>query len=161
MLVVGLPDKDVNESRTQVRAAMASLSLDVPPGWVIVNLTPADLAKASSHYDVPIALAVLSARCIVPVDALESYVAFGEVGLDGSLAAAPGALPAAMAVQAWEKHLICPQACGAEAVWAGADVIAAPSLIALINHFRTGPRSAPPEPGGVRDVDAKRGRPVA
>jgi magnesium chelatase family protein len=154
MYVVGLPDKAVNESRERVRAGLASLGLDVPPGRVIVNLAPADLPKEGAHYDLPIALAVLAAMGVVPVDALESSVAFGELGLDGGIAAAPGVLPAAMAAVGWDKRLICPAACGAEAAWAGGAVVAAPSLIALINHFRTGPRLPLPKPGDVQESPA-------
>jgi magnesium chelatase family protein len=156
MFIVGLPDKAVNESRERVRAALCSLGLDVPAGRVIVNLAPADLPKEGAHYDLPIALAVLAAMGVVPVDSVENSVAFGELGLNGALAAAPGALPAAMAAVGWGQRLICPAACGPEAAWAGGDVVAAPSLIALINHVRTGPRLPPPSPGLVADgVDAR------
>ncbi len=136
IVIVGLGDKAVSESRERVRAAFASLGLAVPAGRVIVNLAPADLPKEGSHYDLPIALALMAEIGVVPKDALDSALAFGELGLDGSLAATPGALPAAMAAHAMGLKLICPAACGAEAAWADGDVLAAPSLIALINHFR-------------------------
>ncbi|NWG53222.1 MAG: YifB family Mg chelatase-like AAA ATPase [Hydrogenophilaceae bacterium] len=136
IVIVGLGDKAVSESRERVRAAFAGLGLAVPAGRVIVNLAPADLPKEGAHYDLPIALALLAEIGVMPKDALETALAFGELGLDGSLAATPGALPAAMAAQAMGLSFICAEASGAEAAWADGRVIAAPSLIALVNHFR-------------------------
>ncbi|MBL8674614.1 MAG: ATP-binding protein, partial [Rhodospirillales bacterium] len=83
--VVGLPDKAVGESRERVRAALAALGLGLPPRRIIVNLSPADLAKEGSHYDLPIALALMAAIGVVPPDILEGYVALGELALDGAL----------------------------------------------------------------------------
>ncbi len=136
IVIVGLGDKAIAESRERVRAAFASLGLAIPAGRVIVNLAPADLPKEGSHYDLPIALAMMAAIGAVPRDALDGVVAFGELGLDGALAPAPGALPAAMAAQAMGKAFLCPAQCGAEAAWADGEIIAAPSLMALVNHFR-------------------------
>lgn len=149
VVIVGLGDKAVSESRERVRAAFASLGLAIPAGRVIVNLAPADLPKEGAHYDLPIALALMAAIGAIPKDALDGVVAFGELGLDGALAPAPGALPAAMAAQAMGCAFLCPAASGSEAAWAGGEVIAAPSLIALINHFRGGAGLKPPERGAL------------
>jgi magnesium chelatase family protein len=144
IVIVGLGDKAVTEARERVRAAFASIGLAIPPGRLIVNLAPADLPKEGTHYDLPIALAMMAAIGALPHDALEGVVCFGEVGLDGSLASAPGALPAAMAAHGMGAAFLCPEACGSEAAWAGGEVLAAPSLLALINHFRGGaPLRAP------------------
>jgi magnesium chelatase family protein len=147
--VVGLGDKAVSESRERVRAAFASLGLAIPAGRVIVNLAPADLPKEGSHYDLPIALAMMGAIGAIPPDALEASLAFGELGLDGSIRPAPGALPAAMAAVGAGLRFICSAEQGSEAAWAGGEVVAGGSLIALVNHFRGGARTPPPEPGGV------------
>ncbi len=147
IVIVGLGDKAIAESRERVRAAFASIGLAIPAGRLIVNLAPADLPKEGTHYDLPIALAMMAAIGAMPRDALDGVVAFGEVGLDGSLAASPGALPAAMAAHGMGSAFICPEACGAEAAWAGGEVIAAPSLLSLINHFRGGAQLKPPERG--------------
>lgn len=149
MVIVGLGDKAVSEARERVRAAFASIGLAIPAGRLIVNLAPADLPKEGSHYDVPIALAMMAAIGALPRDALDGVVCFGELGLDGALAAAPGALPAAMAAQGMGAGFICPEACGAEAAWAGGEVIAAPTLLSLVNHFRGGTALKPPERGDV------------
>ena len=149
IVIVGLGDKAVSESRERVRAAFASIGLAIPPDRIVVNLAPADLPKEGTHYDLPIALAMMAAIGALPHDALDGVVCFGEVGLDGALAPTPGALPAAMAAHGMGAALICPQACGAEAAWAGGEVIAAPSLLSLVNHFRGGAALQPPERGDL------------
>lgn len=164
MVIVGLGDKAVSEARERVRAAFASIGLAIPAGRMIVNLAPADLPKEGSHYDVPIALAMMAAIGALPRDALDGVLCFGELGLDGALAPAPGALPAAMAAHGLGAAFICPEACGAEAAWAGGEVIAAPTLLSLINHFRGGAALKPPERGdlvsedGVPDLRDVRGQ---
>jgi len=145
--VVGLPDKAVGESRERVRAALHALGLALPPKRITVNLAPADLAKEGSHYDLPIAIGLLVAMDILPADEVESYVALGELGLDGSLAPVAGILPAALAAAGRGQGLICPAASGGEAAWAGALEILAPrNLLALVNHFKGSQVLSPPEP---------------
>jgi magnesium chelatase family protein len=138
MHIVGLPDKAVAESRERVQAALHASGLAMPPKKVTVNLAPADLPKEGSHFDLPIALAMMAALGAIPGDALTNYVVLGELNLDGTLAPVTGALPAAIGANALGKGLICPADSGAEAAWAGADIdiIAPRSLIALANHFR-------------------------
>jgi magnesium chelatase family protein len=145
--VVGLPDKAVGESRERVRAALHALGLALPPKRITVNLAPADLAKEGSHYDLPIAIGLLVAMDILPADEVETYVALGELGLDGSLAPVAGILPAALAAAGRGQGLICPAASGGEAAWAGALEILAPrNLLALVNHFKGSQVLSPPEP---------------
>jgi magnesium chelatase family protein len=143
--VVGLPDKAVGESRERVRACFRALGLALPPQRITVNLSPADLAKEGSHYDLPIALGLLAAMGVLPRESVEGFVALGELALDGSLCRVPGVLPAAIAAQAAGRGVICPAVCGGEAAWGGFDpvhgtdrppIIAAPSLLSLINHLR-------------------------
>ena len=138
MHIVGLGDKAVAESRERVQAALHASGLSIPSDKVTVNLAPADLPKEGSHYDLPIALAMMAALGAIPGDALDSYVVMGELGLDGTIAAVNGALPAAIGANALGKGLICPASSGAEAAWAGEDldVLAPRSLIAMANHFK-------------------------
>ena len=98
--VVGLPDKAVAESRERVRAALNALGLALPPRRITVNLAPADLAKEGSHFDLPIALGLLGAMGVLPVDEIAGYMALGELALDGALLPVAGVLPAAMAAAA-------------------------------------------------------------
>ena len=117
--VVGLPDKAVAESRERVRAALTAIGLALPPKRITVNLAPADLPKEGSHYDLPIALGLLGAVGVVSGDALSRYAVLGELSLDGAITQVAGALPAAIGANERGLGLICPQACGAEAAWAG------------------------------------------
>ena len=96
-IIVGLGDKAVGESRERVRAAFAGLGLALPARRIVVNLAPADLPKEGSHYDLPIALAVMAAMGVVPPDSLGGWAVVGELGLDGQIAPITGALPAAVA----------------------------------------------------------------
>src|SRR5439155_1187627 len=136
--VVGLPDKAVSEARERVRAALVASGLALPARRITVNLAPADLPKEGSHYDLPIALGLMAAIGAIPGDALSGFTVLGELGLDGSIAAVAGVLPAAIGANARSEGLICPAACGAEAAWASPDmeITAAASLIQLANHFR-------------------------
>lgn len=136
-IIVGLPDKAVAESRERVRAALSAIGLALPPKRITVNLSPADLPKEGSHYDLPIALSLLAAIGAADAEALADYVVVGELSLDGRIAASSGVLLAALHASGLDKGLICPAAQGAEAAWAGElDVIAAPDLLALLAHLK-------------------------
>jgi magnesium chelatase family protein len=149
-VMVGLPDKAVGESRERVRAALAAIGLALPPKRITVNLSPADLPKEGSHFDLPIALGLLAAMGVVDHETLSGFVAVGELGLDGRVAPAPGVLLAALHASEQEKGLICPASQGPEAAWAGRiEVVAAPDLLALINHLKGSGQIAPPGAGQV------------
>jgi magnesium chelatase family protein len=136
--VVGLPDKAVSEARERVRAALIASGLALPARRITVNLAPADLPKEGSHYDLPIALGLMAAIGAIPHDAVAGFTVLGELGLDGSIAAVAGVLPAAIGANARGEGLICPASCGPEAAWASPDmeILAAASLIQLANHFK-------------------------
>ncbi|MBS0409770.1 MAG: YifB family Mg chelatase-like AAA ATPase [Proteobacteria bacterium] len=151
-VVVGLADKAVAEARERVRAAFMGLGLALPGKRIVANLAPADLPKEGNHFDLPIALALLSLMGVLPPDALDGWAAIGELNLNGEIAPVAGALPAAVAAGAMNLGLICPEACGPEAAWAGDTPVLAPrSLIALINHFRGSQVLAQPRPGPMLD----------
>lgn len=148
MHIVGLPDKAVAESRERVRGAIAAMGLALPPKRITINLSPADLPKEGSHFDLPIALALLAAMGVVDAETLSDYVVVGELGLDGRIQASPGVLLAALHASAEGKGLVCPAAQGAEAAWAGSvEVLAATDLIGLLNHFKGQQLLSPPQPG--------------
>jgi magnesium chelatase family protein len=91
----------------------------------------------SSHFDLAVALALLGAMGVVDAETLSGYVVVGELALDGRIAPSPGVLLAALHAAEAGKGLVCPAAQGPEASWAGqVDVVAAPDLIALLNHFK-------------------------
>ncbi len=148
--VVGLADKAVGESRERVRGAIAGMGLSLPPKRIAVNLSPADLPKEGSHFDLPIALGLLAAMGVVDAEALADYVVVGELGLDGRLASSPGVLLAALHAAETGRGLICPAAQGSEAAWSGSiEVVAAPDLLGLLNHLKGHGLLAPPQPGEV------------
>ena len=145
--IVGLPDKAVAESRERIRAAITAIGLSLPPKRITVNLAPADVQKEGSHFDLPIALGLLTAMGVIAIEDMAQYTALGELGLDGSIAAVAGVLPAAIAANAEGRGLICPGKQGGEAAWAGgADVLAPSSLLELINHFKGTSILTPPKP---------------
>ncbi len=134
--IVGLPDKAVSEARERVRAALNALSLALPSKRITINLSPADLPKEGSHFDLPIALAVLAATGAVSAEAVAEVVSLGELSLDGGLVAVSGALPASLAAGAEGRMLICPADTGREAAWvADTAVVAPPTLHAAIAHL--------------------------
>jgi magnesium chelatase family protein len=153
-LVVGLPDKAVKESRDRVTAAFAALGLAMPAKKITVNLAPADLEKAGSHYDLPIALGLLGAMGVLDAESLAQYVVVGELSLDGRITPSPGVLLAAMHAASRQLGLICPGAQGPEAAWlaggarqgGGMEVIAAPDLHALVAHLKGSAPIPPPDP---------------
>lgn len=162
--IVGLGDKAVAESRERVRSAFASIGLAIPDKRVLVNLAPADLPKEGSHYDAPIAVAILVAAGILPTDATERLACIGELSLDGRWQPVAGALPAAVASHGEGLTLLCPQASAAEAAWSGGAVVGVETLMDFINHVR-GQRvltQAEPgtliEPGVVPDLADVRGQ---
>lgn len=147
-VIVGLPDKAVAESRERVRAALTAIGLALPPKVITINLSPADLPKEGSHFDLPIALGLLAAVGVVDAETLSHYVVVGELSLDGRINASPGVLLAALHASGEEKGLICPAAQGAEAAWAGqVEVLAAPDLLALLAHLKGTTLLAAPQPG--------------
>ena len=135
--LVGLPDKAVAESRERVRAALFALGLSLPAKHIAVNLAPSDVLKEGSHFDLPIALGLLAAMGVLPVEEISRFTALGELALDGAITPVAGVLPAAVTANSGGRGLICPAKNGGEAVWAGdLEVLAPSSLLALINHFK-------------------------
>ncbi len=151
--IVGLPDKAVAESRDRVRAALNAIGLALPPKRIIVNLAPADMPKEGSHFDLAIAVGLLSAMGVLPADQMAEFMVLGELSLDGSITAVSGVLPAAMAANAADLGLICPAAQGGEASWAGELQVLAPAhLLSLVNHFKGAQVLTPPSPEIADDI---------
>lgn len=145
--IVGLPNKAVSEAKERVRAALSAIGLALPPKRITVNLSPADTLKEGSHFDLPIALGLLTAMEVLPAEQIDDFVALGELALDGTLTSVSGVLPAAIFANARGLGLICPVKQGGEAVWAGnLDVLAPFSLLDLVNHFKGSQILVKPEP---------------
>ena len=168
MMIVGLPDKAVAESQERVKSALHAIGLALPPKRIVVNLAPADLPTEGSHYDLPIAMGLLAAMGVLPIEDMARTIALGELALDGQVTAVAGVLPAALAAATADKALVCPAACGPEAAWiGGVEIVAAPSLMAVINHYKGVQILMPPqaklaeETGAVPDLKDVRGQETA
>src|SRR5437868_295402 len=166
--IVGLADKAVAESRERVRAALSAIGLALPHQKITINLAPADLPKEGSHYDLPIALGLLAAMGVLPASEIANYTAMGELSLDAQITPVAGVLPAALAASEAGRGLVCPAACGPEAAWAGSlEIIAAPSLIAIVNHMKGVQVLNPPaakiaeENGAIADLRDVKGQETA
>ncbi|MEM7295283.1 MAG: YifB family Mg chelatase-like AAA ATPase [Pseudomonadota bacterium] len=155
--VVGLPNKAVSEAKERVRAALQALSISLPSKRITVNLSPADMPKEGSHFDLPIALALLAALGMIPQDETEQTIALGELSLDGFLIDVAGALPAALLAAETERRLVCPKGCGAEAAWVGKTEVIAPSTLHdALRHFTGQVPLTPATPGEVTGLESAR-----
>ena len=169
--IVGLPDASVRESRDRVRSAIRSSGLDFPPHRITVNLSPADLRKAGSSFDLPIALAVLAASGQLRPELVARAVVLGELALDG-LRALPcrGVLPATLASRAAavDVVLVPRDNVGEGRLVLGVDVRGATSLPDAVRVLST-PRLAPAAvvvmppatPPGAPDVADVQGQALA
>lgn len=146
--IIGLADRAVKESAERIRNVLSALNLALPPKRLTVNLSPADVEKSGSHFDLPILCGILCAIGILPEDRLSKYLILGEVGLNGAIVRTDAVLPAGV----WAKNnglgLICPGPQWAEARLSSHDDILAPHhVLELINHFNgTSPLQFPDAP---------------
>lgn len=135
--IVGLADKSVAESKERIRSALTSVGLSLPAARITVNLAPADVIKEGTHYDLPITLALMAAMGVVSPDSTLNYIMMGELGLDGSIRPVSGVLPAAIAANQYDMGFVCAAEQGPEAAWsANPHILAASSLLTLMNHFK-------------------------
>ena len=135
--IIGLADRAVKESAERIRNALAALNLSLPAKRLTVNLSPADIEKTGSHFDLPILCGILCAMGVLPEQEISKYVIIGEIGLDGVIVRTGGVLPASVWANKNGFGIICPAPQGSEARWAGHTNILAPNhVMDLINHFR-------------------------
>lgn len=135
--IIGLADRAVKESAERIRNVLSALNLSLPPKRLTVNLSPADVEKTGSHFDLPILCGILCAIGVLPENELSKYLIIGEVGLNGTIVKTDGILPASVWANQNSMGIICPGPQGAEARWAGHTNILAPfHVLELINHFK-------------------------
>jgi magnesium chelatase family protein len=137
--LVGLPDASVRESRDRVKSAIRNSGFEFPSHRVTVNLAPADVRKAGSAFDLPIALGILAAQGAVARREINDVVVLGELSLDGSIHAARGVLPiAAAARRDGVPGVLLPRSNASEAaVVEGLNVLPVSSLaeaVEALNH---------------------------
>ena len=148
--IVGLPNKAVTEARERVRAVFEALGIALPSSKITVNLSPADMPKDGSHFDLPIALALLAELGVVPKDKAKETVSMGELALDGGLIPVIGALPAALTAAENSMSMICPVTSAPEAAWVDATpVYGAKSALSVIRHLSGKSLITPAAPGEV------------
>ena len=136
--IVGLANKAVSEAKERVRASLSYLGITLPAKRITINLSPSDITKEGNHYDLPIALCLLSGLGIVPVDELSEFSAMGELSLNGDVNPVAGVLPSAIYAMGKGRSFICPSANLEEAGFAttGEKILPAGNLLDLINHFK-------------------------
>lgn len=135
--IIGLADRAVKESAERVRNALSALNVSLPPRRLTVNLSPADVEKSGSHFDLPILCGILCALDILPQDKLSQYLILGEVSLDGAILKTDGILPASVWAKKQGLGIICPATQGGEAKLSDNKNILAPKhVLDLINHFK-------------------------
>src|SRR5262245_20722198 len=100
IVIVGLPDAAVKESRDRVGTALYNSGFKVPMGRTTINLAPADVKKEGPSFDLPIALGMLAASEQLETDRLEDFVIVGELALTGAVRAVKGVLPVALGARA-------------------------------------------------------------
>jgi len=147
LVMVGLPDTAVRESRDRVKAAIRNSGFEFPQERITVNLAPADVRKAGAAFDLPIALGVLAASGVVTSRTARNALVIGELSLDGSMHPTRGVLPiAAGARRDGYRELLLPSANAAEAsLVTGLEVLPVDTLreaVATLNGDL--PRRAPP-----------------
>lgn len=170
LLIVGLVETAVRESRERVRAAVLEAGFEFPRQRITVNLAPADLPKSGGRFDLAIALSVLAASRQLSADALDGFEFFGELGLSGCLRGVPGLLPALLAAQARGRRCIVPVENHAEAaLLPDSGTLVAAHLADVVRYLRgesalasAAPSAEPPmDPASLLDLCEVRGQPRA
>jgi magnesium chelatase family protein len=137
MVLIGLPDAAVKESRDRLESALRESGYPIPHKSIVINLAPADVRKEGSLYDLPVAISILGASGSIPPEKLEQYMLVGELSLDGTVKAVKGCLP--MAILAREmglKGIIVPRDNAREAAVVNRlDVLVADRLSGVIRFF--------------------------
>ena len=138
VMVVGLPDAAVQESRERVRAAIKNAGLPFPASRIVINLAPADVRKEGPAFDLPIAVALLAAQGIINPEALADAVLSGELALDGTIRPIRGAINIGLfAAEAGYKQVVVPLENAAEtAVVDDIEVYAPRTLLEAVEFFQ-------------------------
>lgn len=144
-ILVGLPDKAVQESKERVRTAMRNSGLDFPNRKIMCNLAPGDIRKEGPWLDLPMAIGICALMGHIPPAELADTVMLGELGLDGELRAIDGAVSVAlMALERGYKRLVVPTQNAQEAAVAvGLDVYGVRNLVEAVELFNGSSLFAP------------------
>ena len=137
VIIVGLPDAAVQESRERVQTAVKNAGLNFPRHRIVVNLAPATVRKEGPAYDLPIALGVLILAGFLPHDVVENTLVVGELSLDGVVRHTRGVLPMAATARAQGfKRMFVPEVDAAEAALIpDLEIIPVRTLADLYRHL--------------------------
>lgn len=135
--MIGLPDAAVKESRDRIESALREVGLRFPRQQVTINLAPADVRKEGSLYDIPIAVAIMAAGSMIPIEKISDYMMVGELSLDGCIKTVKGCLPFAILAREMKlKGIIVPRENAREAaVVNNLEVLAADHLKDVYDFF--------------------------
>ena len=135
--MIGLPDAAVKESRDRIESALREVGLRFPRQQVTINLAPADVRKEGSLYDIPIAVAIMAAGSMIPIEKISDYMMVGELSLDGCIKTVKGCLPFAILAREMRlKGIIVPRENAREAaVVNNLEVLAADHLKDVYDFF--------------------------
>ena len=138
LTIVGLGNKTILESKERIRAVLSAIGIKFPPSRITINLAPADLIKEGTHFDLPIALSILSVLNVINSSFLKNYIILGELSLNGDIRPVSGVLPASIYASIHNYGIICPYANKDEAAWGNdsENIIAAKNILSLINHIK-------------------------
>ncbi len=154
--LVGLPDAAVREARERVRSAIVNSGFEFPQRRITANLAPADLRKAGPGFDLALAAAILAATGQLSEGVLDGLALAGELALDGSVRAMPGAMAMAEAAgRSGARAIVVPAACGPEAALAGDGAVIPIESLAQLRGLGNG--ASPPHPEPPRPAPALAG----
>ncbi len=136
-VMVGSPKGEVKESAERVRIALKNIGIVIPPMHISVNLSPADLQKEGTGFDLPIAVGVLTAMGRLPADCARDHLVLGELGLNGEIKGIRGVLPVAVcSVRRGVKRCLVPGENAREAAAAGMKTVGVRDLNQVIEYLR-------------------------
>ncbi len=145
--IVGLPDSSVKESKERVRSAIKNSGFEFPSGRVTVNLSPADVRKEGSSFDLAIAVGILASSGVFPLSRLEGLCFMGELSLDGGLRGVRGALSASLFALDQGLSLVLPEASGREAsLIDGVKILSVSNLSEVVMFLKGEAELKAPEP---------------
>ena len=142
---VGLPEGAVKESKDRVKSAIKNSSYDFPNRRITINLAPADIRKEGASFDLPMAIGLLTATGVVPVERASRFLFMGELSLDGRVKPVRGVLPVAVAARHWSLDgLILPADNAREGSLVDALPVFPVTTLGEVVDFLTGNSSLPP-----------------
>ncbi len=134
--IVGMAEKSVSESKERLRAAFSSMGLSIPAKRITINLSPANITKEGNHFDLPIAIALLSAMEIIEIENISEFIALGEISLNGAVKSCRGTFAAAIHAIKNSKGLIFPHKQTQDVEWIESiEALPAKHLQDIISHF--------------------------